>query len=77
MSAPDFTLQGVIFRCQWIGDNGGHYEWQSLDGRLVVGRNSGSSSCWARVNGRSLGGHFKDLKTAMFSAIHAAERAAA
>lgn len=75
MSAPDFTLHGVTFRCQWIGDNGGHYEWRA--GSLVVGRNSGASTCWARADGKHLGAHFKDLKTAMFAAVRASGRLAA
>lgn len=75
-NGQSFTIANVTFRC-WIVEDGQRYEWRSLDGRLTAGRNVGLSTCWARAQGRHLGSHFKDLKTAMFSATQAIGRAAA
>lgn len=75
-SAPDFTCNGITFRC-WITDAGGRYEWRSLDGRLFVGRNVGSGTCWARAGRQRVGTAYRDLKTAMQAATLARWRAAA
>lgn len=30
-----FTITGEVFTRTWSGDNSGHYDWTSADGRLV------------------------------------------
>ena len=37
-SNDTFTRSGITWRRQWIGDNGGRYEWTSDDGRLICWR---------------------------------------
>lgn len=72
---PPFIIGGVTFRSYWIGDNGGHYEWRSADGRRKAGRNSGRATYWATIDGRPLGSRFLELKLAMYATTTA--RAAA
>ena len=74
---PPFTIGGVTFVSYWIGDNGGHYEWRSADGRRKAGRNSGSSTYWATIDGRPLGSRFLELKLAMAATAAAKGRQAA
>lgn len=62
-----FTIAGVTFRCWTMAD--GTFEWRSIDNRLVVGRNSGKSTCWAAVNGHERGRDFKKLRDAMAFAV--------
>jgi hypothetical protein len=68
---PSFKIGGVEFVCFWVGDNGGHYEWRSTDGRRVVGRNVGKSTCWATCDGRTMGSHFLSLRHAMSASVAA------
>lgn len=68
-SVPPFRLGGVTFHCWAIDED--HYEWRSEDGRLVVGRNVGSATCWARVNGIERGREYVSLRRAMVAAVGA------
>ena len=68
---PPFNIGGVTFNSYWIGDNGGHYEWRSADGRRRAGRNTGSGTYWATCDGRPQGSRFLDLSSAMNAAAKA------
>jgi hypothetical protein len=68
---PPFTIGGVTFNSYWIGDNSGHYEWRSADGRRKAGRNTGSGTFWAMCDGRPQGSRFLTLSLAMYAAAKA------
>jgi hypothetical protein len=68
---PPFTIGGVMFDSYWIGDNSGHYEWRSADGRRKAGRNTGSGTFWATCEGRPQGSRFLTLNLAMIAAAKA------
>lgn len=70
-SAPPFSLGNVTFRL-WITENGQQYEWRSNRGELSVGRNVGSSTCWAKAGPRVVGRNFRNLKEAMVEAVRSA-----
>ena len=72
---PPFKVGSVVFVSFWVGDNGGHYEWRSTDGRRTAGRNTGKGSFWATCDGRNIGSHYVSLRAAMLASV--AARAAA
>jgi hypothetical protein len=68
---PPFSIGRVTFFSYWIGDNSGHYEWRSADGRRKAGRNIGSGTFWATCDGRPQGSRFLSLSLAMDAAAKA------
>ncbi len=65
---PDFAIGKTAFQC-WTTDGGHRLEWRSTDGLITVGRNPGSSTCWAKVRGSHIGREFCSLKEAMIAAL--------
>lgn len=72
---PLFTLGPVTWRC-WVLDDG-CYEWRSEGGRGAAGRNTGTSTCWASLDGELVIKEAPTLRDAMAAASTAARRRAA
>jgi hypothetical protein len=75
-SVPTFAILGATFCC-WTAtdaDGGQRYVWRSTCGRFAVGRRG--RLCWARSDGRIVGGEFDTMKLAMIAAVGAAREAA-
>ena len=68
---PPFKVGSVVFVSFWIGDNSGHYEWRSTDGRRTAGRNTGAGTFWATSDGRNIGSHYVSLRAAMLASVAA------
>lgn len=76
-----FAIDGVEFAC-WIEADGVNemgipavrFVWRSADGRCQLGRNAGNAMCWARVDERVIGTHYRDLKAAMAATVRTLQR---
>jgi len=69
---PPFTLGAVTWRC-WVIDED-RYEWRSEGGRGAAGRNEGSATCWASLDGIVVEAAASTLREAMHAASAAARR---
>ena len=73
---PPYRVGKLEFHC-WSVDGGDRYQWATPGGRGLVGRNVGSGTCWARVDGVEIGSAFPSLRAAMLAIAMQQERRAA